>query len=325
MKIIKIKLFIAVMILLVFTGSNYPFGKVGTTSFQFLKVLPGARANALSGAFSTVVDNSEAVFWNPAGLARIGFFDVSAGYIDWFLDVKHFSFSAGYNLGDFGVLGFQGIVTDIGDIEVTTVERLGFVNGIYNPGLTGEVIRPSSLVLGISYAKNLTDKFAFGITAKFVRENLVFENASALVFDGGLTFNSGYKSIVIGASVRHFGQEVKFIDKSYPLPQTFNIGISSYLISPNDPLITSFENQSVLLSFDLVQPRDYEQMQSVGLEYGYNDMIYLRGGYSFNSDQEKFSAGIGVKYENVRVDYSFNDYGDYLDSVHRMTIGFEIK
>lgn len=321
----KNKFLIISLMMLVFTATQFPQGKVGTTSFQFLKVLPGARANAMSGSFTTVGDNSEAVFWNPAGLARIAGFDVSTGYIGWFLDVKHFSFSAAYNLDDIGVLGFQGIIVDVGDIEVTTVDRLGFVNGVYNPGLTGEVISPSSMVLGVSFAKNLTDKFAFGITAKYVQENLVYEKASALVFDGGLTFNSGYKSIVIGASVRHFGQEVKFIDKSYPLPQTFNIGISSYLVSPFDPLLTSLDNQSVLFSYDLVQPRDYEQMHSFGLEYDYNNMLFLRGGYSFNSDQEKFSAGLGVKYENFRIDYSFNDYGDYLKSVNRITVGFEIK
>lgn len=325
MKIMKNKFLTIGLILLSFTNAQLPFGKVGTTSFQFLKVFPGARANALAGAFTTLADNSEAMFWNPAGLARVSGFDASAGYVGWFMDVRHYSFSAAYNWGDIGVFGFQGIVADVGDIEVTTVDRLGFVNGVYNPGLTGEVIRPSSMVLGVSFARNLTDKFAFGITVKYVREDLVYEKANALVFDGGLTFNSGFKSIVIGASLRHFGQEVKFIDKSYPLPQTFNIGISSYLISPNDPLITSLDNQSLLFSYDMIQPRDYDQMHSVGLEYGYDNMLYLRGGYSFNNDQEKLSAGLGLKYEKYRIDYSFNDYGDYLKSVHRITVGFEIN
>ncbi|PIP77564.1 MAG: hypothetical protein COW85_08320 [Ignavibacteria bacterium CG22_combo_CG10-13_8_21_14_all_37_15] len=263
MKIMKNKYLTIGLLLLSFAGSQFPFGKVGTTSFQFLKVFPGARANALAGAFTTLANNSEAVFWNPAGLAQVNRFDISAGYVGWFMDVKHYSFSAAYNLGDIGVFGVHGMVADVGNIEVTTVDKLGFVNGIYNPGLTGEVIRPGSMVLGASFARYLTDKFAFGVTVKYVRENLVYEKASAIVFDGGLTFNSGFKSIVIGASVRHFGQEVKFIDKSYPLPQTFNIGVSSYLISATDPLLMSLDDQSLLFSYDMIQPRDYDQMHNV--------------------------------------------------------------
>lgn len=314
-----------ITLILLISFQLFAFEKVGTTSFQFLKVLPGARANALSGAFTTLVNNSESIFWNPAGLAQIENYDFSFQFIDWFMDVKHFSFSGAYNFGNFGTIGVMGIFSDVGEIEVTRVDRLGFIGNVYNPGLTGEVINPSSLVLGISYSKYLTDKFAFGITAKYVHENLVVKSTSALVFDGGLIFNTGFRSIILGASIRHFGQEVKYIDKSYPLPQTFSIGISSYIISPSEPLITSLENQKVLLSYDMIQPRDYDQLHSLGLEYSFNDILYLRSGYTFNSDQEGISAGLGVKYNNIRLDYSFNDYGKYLDSVHRVSIGIEIK
>lgn len=319
----KNKIFIIVLLLV--SCQLFAFEKVGTTSFQFLKVLPGARANSLSGAFTTLVDNSEAIFWNPAGLAKINNYDFSFHFIDWFMDVKHFSFAGAYNLGDIGTIGVMGIFSDVGEIEVTRVDRLGFIGNVYNPGLTGEVINPSSLVIGLSYAKYVTDKFAFGVTAKFVHENLVVKSASAIVFDGGLTFNTGFRSIILGASIRHFGQEVKYFDKSYPLPQTFSIGISSYLLSPDEPLISSLGEQRVLLSYDMIQPRDYDQLHSIGIEYSFKEMLYLRGGYTFNSDQEGISAGIGIKYQNYRIDYSFNDYGNYLDSVHRVSIGVEIK
>jgi hypothetical protein len=325
MKIISKKILLTSIILFVLGNNLSAFEKVGTTSFQFLKVWPGARATGMAGAFSSIANNAEAVFWNPAGLARISNFDFSFGFVDWFMDVNHFSFSAAYNMGDIGTLGVMGVFSNVGDIEVTRVDRLGFVGGVYNPGLTGEVISPSSLVLGVSYARNLTDKFAFGITVKYVQENLVVKKAGALVFDGGLTFNTGFRSIVIGASVRHFGQEVKFYDKSYPLPQTFNIGISSYLFSNNDPLISNMGDHSLLVSYDMIQPRDYDQMHSVGMEYSFKDMIFLRGGYVLNNDQEGITTGVGVVYKGYRIDYSFNDYGKYLDSVHRFTIGFELN
>lgn len=325
MKITKVRFFVLLILLLSFGNNVSAFEKVGTTSFQFLKVYSGARGSAMAGAFSAVAINSEALFWNPAGLANVKSFDASFGFVDWFMDVKHFSFSGGYNMGNFGTIGFLGVLSNVGDIEVTRVDQLGFINGIYNPGLTGEVISPSSLVLGVSYATFLTDKFAFGITAKYVNENLVYESAGALAFDAGLSFNTGFRSIVIGASIRHFGPEIKFIDKSYPLPQTFNIGISSLLISSDDPLLFNSTEHSLLVAYDMIQPRDYDQMHSMGVEYGFNDLIYLRGGYIFNGDQEGLSAGLGLKIQNYRLDYSFNDHGEHLEPVHRFTIGFEIN
>src|SRR5215468_8588160 len=47
------------------------FEKVGTFDGQFLKIGIGARAAGMGGAFVAVADDPSAVFWNPAGLARL--------------------------------------------------------------------------------------------------------------------------------------------------------------------------------------------------------------------------------------------------------------
>ena len=322
-------IYFTALILLCLSIELSAFEKVGTTSFQFLKVYPGARASAMSGAFCTLADNSAAVFWNPSGLTRVSNFDVSTEYVGWLIDIKHYAISAAWNIGELGVLGFQGIKTDVGEIQETTVRAIGEnapVDGMYNPGLTGRVFRPSSTVVGLSYAKSLTDRFSFGVTAKYVREDLIYRSANAIVFDGGFLFDTKYKSIVIGASIRHFGSEVKFIDKYYPLPQTFNIGVSTYLFSPNDPLIEKLDNQSLLFSYNIIQPRDYTQMHSLGMEYSFYDaMFLLRSGYTFSNDQEGLSAGLGLNIENIRVDYSYSDFGKNLGSTQRISVGFKFN
>jgi hypothetical protein len=292
MKLLKIVL---IMILLL-NVQVLPIDKVGTTSFQFLKIMMSARASALGGAFSAVTNNSESIYWNPAGLTRIKTFDASAGYVDWFMDAVHYSFAAGYTIEGIGTFGLHGIFTDIGEIEVTRVSALGFIGEDYNPGLTGETIRPMSYVFGISYARELTDKFAFGITAKYVGEDLVYDKAGALVFDGGLTFRTGYRSIELAASIVHFGPEIKYIERSYPLPQTFNIGISAYLFAPGENLVSQIQDHALLVSYDMTQPRDFDQQHNIGAEYSFSNMFFLRGGYKFNHDQEGISAGAGITF-----------------------------
>ena len=54
-------------------------------------------------------------------------------------------------------------------------------------------------------------------------------------------------------------------------------------------------------------------------------MIYLRGGYIFNGDQEDFTAGLGLRYNEYRVDYPYNEMGEYFGTAHRFTISFGIN
>jgi hypothetical protein len=316
---------IVLVFLLTFSGSLYAFPKVGTTSFQFLEVLTSARGSALGNAFSSMVDNSEAEFYNPAGLTGINNIDLSVGYVNWFLDAAQYSFAAGYYLDGYGVLGFQTMFTDVGTIEETRVDALGFQqDGSYN-GLTGRTFRPNSIVVGVSFARDLTDRLSLGVTAKFVHENLVYKSASALAFDGGLLFKTGFRNIVIDATIRHFGQQVKYIDEAFPLPQTFTIGVSSFLLSDKDPLIAQSDQHSVRLAYEMVQPRDYDQQHSVGMEYSFENMFFLRGGYQFNTDEQSWSVGMGLQYDGLRVDYYYNDFGQYHDAVQRITIGYSKK
>ncbi len=313
---------ITLILLLILSTVSYGFEKVGTTSFQFLKVMMSARSTAMGGAYSSLAYGADAVFWNPGLLPTVQRFDAEFSYVDYFFDIRHSSFAAAYSAGHWGTLGVQVLLTDVGEIEETTVSALGFnADGTYNPGLTGNTFSPGAFVVGVSWARAVTDQFSFGLTTKFVREDLVAESASSLVFDGGLVYDTGYRSVKISATVRQFGPEVKFVEEKFPLPQTFNIGVSAYLMSPNQNMFRTSENHKLLVAFDMVQPRDFDQQYNVGMEYGFNDMVFLRGGYKINYDEEGLALGMGIHLQNYRFDYSFNDYGEFLDGVHRFTLG----
>jgi len=319
---------IPLALLVSFLCSNiaYSFDKSGTTSFQFLSVRPSSRAASLAGAFSTIADNSEASFWNPACLVKVQNMDASISYIDYFLDVKMYSFSAAYTTQDWGTFGIFGLYTDVGTIEETTRDAISVSGDNINPGLTGRTFTPYQLYGGISYAKSLTNKFSFGINVKYVEENLIYAKTGEVVFDGGINFNTNYKSIQIGASIKNFGKDVKYIDKAYPIPQTLNIGVSANLIgNTGNNLLVDSDIHKLLFAYDIIQPRDYAQEHAVGMEYSYDNMIALRVGYKFNGDQEGLSAGFGLHYQSLRVDYAYSAFGDYLPAVHRITLGFELR
>ena len=165
-------------------------------------------------------------------------------------------------------------------IQETNVQNLYYdpVSGTYNPGLTGNSFTPGFMVLGLSYAKQITEKFSFGLTAKYASEDLVFATADQFMFDFGLLYKTGYESLNLAASLRHFGPEVKFVSKSYALPQTLNIGVSAYLIDKKGGIFSKIEDHQLLLAFDLSQTRDHAQQQLLGMEYGLFGKVFIRGG-----------------------------------------------
>lgn len=215
---------------------------------------------------------------------------------------------------------------DYGSIEVTTTTELGFNESYtrFNPGLTGETINPASQCFGITYGRELTNKFSFGVTTKYATENLVREKKSTFLFDAGLVFRTGFRSLYLAATVRNFGPDVTFINESYPLPQTFKFGVSTYLIAPNNSFLLQSDSQSLLVSFDLSHPRDYDEQYNVGMEYTLMDMLALRTGYNINYDEKSLTFGIGLMIKDFRLDYAYEPFGKILDSVHKFTFNYSL-
>src|SRR5262245_16293035 len=57
--------------------AGFNSGSVGTTTANFLKLGAGARGEAMGEAYSAVVNDATALYWNPAGLTRVSSNDVS--------------------------------------------------------------------------------------------------------------------------------------------------------------------------------------------------------------------------------------------------------
>ena len=78
-------------------------------------------------------------------------------------------------------------------------------------------------------------------------------------------------------------------------------------------------------AIDAMHPADNAESANFGMEYVFNGMIALRGGYKYNIDEGGFAAGAGFKYSvagiMTKLDYSYTDFGR-LNAVHRASIGF---
>jgi hypothetical protein len=315
--------------------------KVGTASMQFLQVMPCARGTALGDAYSVWVSGAEAVFWNPGGVALTKNQEFSSTYVQWVFDARQLALSYAISLRDWGAFGVQLQYVDYGAFEETSVDDRMFVgtepNVVYNPGLTGRKFYPYSYVVGLTYGRSFTDKFSVGLTAKYAHESL-FNDATmttvdgekvktytnGLLFDLGLRYNTGFRTVQIAAAVQNFGPQLTYAKEASPAPLLFRVGIAADLIGTNALLLPE-ENGRLGLAFDLFQPNDYTQQQHLGMEYEYAGTVALRLGYKFNYDTEGFTAGVGIRQNIVGVrfslDYSYGALGTYLGNVHRISLG----
>jgi hypothetical protein len=340
--------FACALALLAAAHGNAVAQKVGTSSFQFLKVMPTARATALGDAYATLAKGVDGVFWNPAGLTAAQSHQLTTTLTLWLFDTKQSAIAYALPLEDIGTFGVQLQFVDYGEIRETRADELRFTGSgsdlRYNPGYTGNVFSPSAYIIGVSYARQLTEQFSAGITAKFISESLwdrataVIENeygetetvntaAREVFFDFGMRYATGFRSVEIGISVQNLGPQVKFAQEGYPAPLAFRVGAAANLLGPS-ALALIDEHNRLTVAWDIFQPNDYAQQMHLGLEYSFHEILALRTGYKFNYDNDGMTYGGGVASEfagfAVAVDYSFGDMGDYLGNVHRISLGVNI-
>lgn len=305
--------------------------KIAQTGFQFLSIIPDARAAAMGEAMTTVQGYSNSMFFNPAAMARMNnSFDINLSQNNWIADIKHeaISLALSPSEGKYGVFGFSLLSVDYGKIQGTMVwdNQQGYIDT--------EVFQPSALAFGLGYAKALSDRFSVGGHIKSTYQylgksviptsdttNTVDKNfASAVAFDFGTIYLTGWKGLAFGMSVRNFSEEIKYQSEGFQLPLTFKIGIS---LEMSEWIKALPSTQSFLLSIDATHPRSYTERLNVGLEYKPISILALRAGYLYNYDERNYTAGFGLKKKMgaglLGIDYAYTPFGVF-DNVQRMSI-----
>lgn len=332
---------ILVLVILSINSLTYSQKKLAQTGFQFLSVGTNARATAMGEAYTTVAGSSEALFYNPAGLASVtSFIEVSLNQMEWIADIKYISGNMSLNLsqGKYGVLGLSFLTVDYGQFYWTRVadNEQGFLDYDEMSDLdVGGLTVPKALMIGVGYAKQLSDNFSVGGQVKYVYQNLgksivpelgetetllkIKEySLGELAYDFGTQYRTGFKSFVFGMSVRNFSREVKYEKEGFQMPLTFRIGVSMDIF---DFVSQLSKDHSLLISIDAVHPRSYPEFVNVGAEYVFLDMLALRAGYISNQDDYDLTVGFGVKKYGFEVDYSYMPF-TFFNDVNRVSVKF---
>ncbi len=309
----------------------------GTSAAAFLQIGVGARAQAMGNAASTRGTDATALFWNPAAVTELtGAVNLAFDHTNWLVDTSLdyvgavFRFPGIGSLG-LGVMSFQAI----DDQPVRTISQ---------PEGTGEFYSASDLVLAVTYAAALTDRFSAGLTGKYIRESLWNESASTMAFDIGILYRTKLEGLRLAASVANFGGDMRLEGRDllrpfdddptnfsnnqlnvsletdkFSLPLNFRFGIEYG--------IEAAQIHRLTIAADLQSPADNSQSVNLGAEYTFWDTISFRGGLSSIFERDRTGGatfGLGVQRRllgglRLAADYAYADWG-ILDGTHRITL-----
>lgn len=305
------KVILGFLVIFLIAGNLFAAG-VGTTGAQFLKIDPAARPIGLGGAFSAVVDDSNAVFYNPAGLARQKKNEISGTYLSYFQSINYGS------LAVVRPLSIGSIGLGINYLGVTDIQKRGLIDlddpdGTVSPGTFGA----SDAAVTISFARqnavpSLLENLDLGVNVRFIYSVIDDESAFSTMLDLGSYYPVNEK-FAIALTLQNIGTNVKFKDESDPLPLNLKVGAAYKPI--RNLLIASDINEYVI---------DQVFYVSLGAEYWIMDVIAIRAGYKYGYDTDKLGSSVGLsggggfRLFGLGLDYAFAPFGD-LGDTHRVS------
>jgi len=261
----------------------------GSAGASELLINPFARSSGWADANIGSVRGVESVFQNVAGLAHTGKTEVVFSNTQWLMNaginINNFGFAQRVSAG--GVLGVTLNSFDYGEWEVTTEDQ---------PEGTGGTIRPSSLIINLSYAQKFSRSIYGGVNIKMYNSSIANLNTSGLCFDAGIQYITGQRDQwKFGITLRNVGSGIRYqgdgMSLVLPVPtngQTYSATFESRTAMfelPTQLLLgMSYdfeldEMNRLTVAGTFVSNSFDKDLYNLGVEYGFKEMFMLRLGY----------------------------------------------
>lgn len=318
--------YLALLLVFVLIGSTVYAGdesRTGTAGAMELLIPVGARSAALSGSTIASSSGADAIFWNPAGICRLEGTDVLFNSMSYIADIKVNYFAIASNFGGTGTVGVSLKTLNFGDIPITTVNL---------PEGTGGTYSPNYITFGLSYSNKFTDRIFGGFSVKYISEKIVETNATGIALDIGIQYFSSV-GLKLGVVLKNVGPQMQFagqdgayyvllpdqetgsaqraltLEKAgFELPSTLEFGVGYDLNLPGKIGVLSINGAFQNSNFG-------DDEYRLGLEYAWNNILFLRGGIMQTQNQDNniygptFGIGINIPLggTSIMFDYSYRE------------------
>jgi hypothetical protein len=344
---LPISLCLVVLANVSFAQSSVIIGQGGErlpiTSAPFLMITPDARSAGLGETGVALSADANAAYWNPARLARLTEkSNISFSYTPWLRKVVSgmylYHFAAAQKVSEKGAWGLSATYFDLGGIQFPSPS-----------GGAVLLDNPYELSVSLSYAHTLGENWSLGGSAKYIGNNHsgsfsvsgVPQSASGFAVDLGALYQTDFKilqkesQLAVGANIANLGPKMSYFDREEFLPTNINVGASlSSQIYDHHSLSWSFNLRKLMVptpdsvyipgaekswfsgtfgSFADAPGGFAEELREImigtGLEYGFKETVWLRGGYYHEAedkgDRGYFTTGLGVRYQILSLDLAY--------------------
>ena len=286
----------------------------GNYAGAFLEGGPGIRGPGMGNAFSAVVDDESAIYWNAARLTRNLGLTASASHHRLSLDRRRNSLAAAFNSRGGLAFGLAWIHASVGDLKARTGagEPYGDIDDSENAFF---------FALGLPLGK----KFAAGASVKVLRHRIEVPQTGASTATGrGLDLHLHYalsEKTALAAGLQGLGSRLRWTvlqaseqknRSTEDLPVSLSLGTAHRLVGR---ILIAAD-----LRFDTMGP-----FASLGGEWNVSPLLTVRAGLArTGADGTIGSPAFGLtlrpmRIENVQLHFAY--VGDELDAGGRTLVG----
>jgi hypothetical protein len=336
---LKKKIFIALLFISCVSFSQ----TVRKYSNEFMNIGVDAAAFGMSNAVVASSSDVNSGYWNPAGLVNLEDKQLSLMHASYFANIANYDYAAfAMPLDDRSAVGLSIIRFGVDDILNTTqlIDDQGNID--YN---RISLFSTADYGLTFSYARKLPlDGLNYGINAKVIRRVIgKFASSWGFGLDAGIQFRTkgdwqfGLMARDITTTFNAWSidkDEFATIQgavegQNQELPETTEITIPKLQLGMAKKFTYHYDYTLLAeldLNFRFAETNDIISSSAasitpaLGLEFGYIDMVFVRGGVGNfqnikqldGTDSVGFqpNIGVGFKYKGVYIDYSLTDIGD---------------
>ena len=204
-----------------------------TTAVPILTLSPDARGSALGDAGVATSPDANAAFYNPGKLGFVDYkYAISPSYSPWLRQVTDdmsLSYVSGYGkVGTRGAFAASLLYFNLGQIDYRTGTNLP--NGSFNP---------KEYAVTVSYGQKLGENFGVGVSARYVRSNLIgnysgndaqagnsFAADLGAYYTKDATIGAGIYNLAFGLAITNLGNKMSYssVQSTSFLPTTLRLG-----------------------------------------------------------------------------------------------------
>lgn len=306
------KSFVSYLTILIFLSLSSTFAQ---NTYDFLRLDMSAKAAALGGSYVSNADNSDVIFYNPAGMNFLSGNPISVSYLNHLLDINLASISYSTEFPNIGRFGAGIAYINYGSFDARDD----------NGNKTGE-FHAAEAAFMVGYTNLLSQNFSYGANLKYIYSGIADRNSSALAVDLGLHYSMPEDKMELGFAVLNAGAQLtSYYSTKEELPLDITFGASKTL--EHLPLTLSLDFHKLNLKRDnfFSKFRAFD----IGAEFKLSKALRLRLGYNNERREELkigtfaglagFNIGAGIVISNYNFDYGFSSFG-LIGGLHRISV-----